>query len=389
MAIIGISGKVGSGKDLVGKIIQYLTAEDVSRSCYANLMTNKSIDGYNNSNWKIVKFADKLKDIICILIGCTREQLEDREFKEKELGEEWWFYKGEVGIYPYNTPYEANKKLPLIKYTPRKLLQDIGTDLFRNQLHPNIWVNSLMSDYKPSLDSTTEENKRLLSIWKNMNTRCTNPNYEKYHKYGGRGINIHKEWKDFEVFKVWALTNGYTNNLTLDRKDTDGSYEPSNCRFATSSLQAFNKNSYDGGTSNIKGVNLYSSTGKWQAQIQSKGIKQNLGYYDTEELAKQAYLKEYNKILFELEQETKLLQRKNYPMWIITDCRFKNELQAIKDRDGIVIRVNRNNSLFKSVIHESETALDNAKFDYIIDNNGTIEELIEKVKEILIKEKIL
>ena len=73
------------------------------------------------------------------------------------------------------------------------------------------------------------------------------------------------------------------------------------------------KNSYDGGTSNIKGVNLYSSTGKWQAQIQSKGIKQNLGYYDTEELAKQAYLKEYNKILLELEQETKLLQRKKLP----------------------------------------------------------------------------
>ena len=74
---------------------------------------------------------------------------------------------------------------------------------------------------------------------------------------------------------------------------------------------------------------------------------------------------------------------------IITDVRFPNELQAIKDRDGIVIRVNRNNSLFKSVIHESETILDNATFDYIVDNNSDIQSLIEKIKIILEKENIL
>lgn len=84
--------------------------------------------------------------------------------------------------------------------------------------------------------------------------------------------------------------------------------------------------------------------------------------------------------------------------WIITDCRFPNEAKAIKNRDGIILRVNRNsltgfryfhhlNSLNKS--HISETSLDTYEFDYIIDNSGTIEELIEKVKEMLIFLKII
>ncbi len=101
------------------------------------------------------------------------------------------------------------------------------------------------------------------------------------------------------------------------------------------------------------------------------------------------------------------------PNWIITDVRFPNELQAIKDRGGVTIRVNRlsvepsikdenwykglksYNMLSKSGeislknLHPSETALDNAEFDYIIDNNGTIEDLIVKVKDILIKEKVI
>lgn len=87
------------------------------------------------------------------------------------------------------------------------------------------------------------------------------------------------------------------------------------------------------------------------------------------------------------------------PAWIIDDVRFPNELKAIKDRNGITIRLNRNTTDIDfgngirggrfPDIHSSETALDNATFDYTIDNNDTIEELIKKVKEILIKEKII
>ena len=73
--------------------------------------------------------------------------------------------------------------------------------------------------------------------------------------------------------------------------------------------------------------------------------------------------------------------------WIITDVRFPNEAQAIKDRGGIVIRVNRLDvdkftTNFPQTLHPSETALDDYKFDHVIDNNGSLEELIGKIKQL-------
>ena len=70
---------------------------------------------------------------------------------------------------------------------------------------------------------------------------------------------------------------------------------------------------------------------------------------------------------------------------IITDVRFPNELEAVKSRGGITIRVNRPQLISKDFEHESETSLDNAKFDYIIENDGTLLELIVKVRQILIE----
>jgi hypothetical protein len=85
-----------------------------------------------------------------------------------------------------------------------------------------------------------------------------------------------------------------------------------------------------------------------------------------------------------------IIREEKYPNWIITDVRFPNEAQAIKDRGGILIRVMRYGDPNEEVdFHESEIALDSHEFDYYIDNNGTIEELIEGVKEILIKEKLI
>jgi hypothetical protein len=76
-----------------------------------------------------------------------------------------------------------------------------------------------------------------------------------------------------------------------------------------------------------------------------------------------------------------------YPNWIITDMRFPNELEAVKEKGGITIRVVRPGTVIGN--HPSETALDDAEFDYEIINDGEIEDLIEKVKEILIKEQII
>ncbi len=308
--LIAISGKIGSGKSTVGKIIQYLISNEkrlqADKISYKKFLINYNVIDYSTNNYQTKMFADKLKDIVCLLIDCTKKNLENQEFKEKELGEEWWVwlqtssYGGEDKLYSY-LQYPTAPSFPhcsLIKLTPRMLLQEIGTQLFRQQLHPQIWVNSLFSNYKPFIKN-------------------------------------------------------YPNLIKSNGKDL------------------------------IAGDN-YSM---------GKAI---------------------------------------YPSWIITDCRFKNELEAVKQRGGITIRVERDNwkpeageiieikvfshwtpitythskenlhygvgtdgfkyesSLIRKYNqHPSETDLDNQKFDYLINNDGSISDLIDKVREILLKEGII
>jgi len=264
--IIGISGEINSGKDTVGKMIQGLTSDNITDGEIVDYSLTERIQAV--TSYKVKKFAGKLKEIVCLLIGCTREQLEDREFKEKELGEEWWYIsKPEIGmLMPYtedNWAAHGDFEENLVMLTPRKLLQLLGTECGREIIHPNIWINALFADY----------------------------------------TNIVKNVKSFE-----------------EEPDSTKAYE----------------------------------MGK--------------------------------------------------PKWIITDVRFPNEAQAIKDRGGIVIRVNRvrtcgdvafngtpeewkelverNKKNNEKLNHPSETALDDYEFDHVIDNSGSIEELVEKVKQL-------
>lgn len=83
---------------------------------------------------------------------------------------------------------------------------------------------------------------RLYRIWKNMKTRTTNPKAQYYYLYGGRGIKVCDEWiNNFQAFQCWALSHGYRDDLTIDRIDNDGNYEPGNCRWATAKQQQENK----------------------------------------------------------------------------------------------------------------------------------------------------
>lgn len=226
--IIGINGKIGSGKDTVGKIIQSLTQGINSNKQILDYCNGVKVTGFD---WKIKKFAGKLKQIASLLTGIPVEKFEDQDFKLTNLPEEWSILK------------QSGRNKVLIPMTVREFLQKLGTEAMRDGLHTNVWVNALFADYKTNA-----------------------------------------EWFD----------------------EIRGNY-------------------------------------------------------------------------------------KEYPNWIITDMRFPNEMEAVKERKGITIRVSRTGVHTPKIedLHPSETALDNSEFDYHIDNSGTIEELVEKVREILINEKLL
>ena len=249
--LISINGKIGSGKDTVGNIIQYLTANDSSSDIVERIKDGLPIYGHHNSKWEIKKFAGKLKQIASLLTGIPVEMFEDQEFKKLDMGSKWGM-------------------------TYREFLQKLGTDAMRDNLHKNIWVNALFADYRSE------------------------------HK------------KDKQVSPV------------------DVSFDKS-----------------------------------------------------------------------------------TLPNWIITDMRFPNEMDAVKERKGITIKVIRQYSkedlckgsspavrdevltekLTKRYqtmanlpivkLHPSETALDDAKFDYEIINDGSIEDLIKNVELVLTAEGIL
>lgn len=83
---------------------------------------------------------------------------------------------------------------------------------------------------------------RLYREWKAMKGRCYYKKHEYFERYGGRGISVCDEWTNsFDKFRDWALSNGYQDNLSLDRIDPNGDYRADNCRWVSMEMQANNR----------------------------------------------------------------------------------------------------------------------------------------------------
>lgn len=122
--IVALSGKLQSGKDLTGSIIQYLSITKPFPHLSFEDFRKFNIEGL----WEVKRFAGKVKQIASILTGIPVADFEKIEVKNSKLGPEWNYM------------------------TVRELLQKLGTDAIRDKLHLNAWVNALFSDYQPSYD---------------------------------------------------------------------------------------------------------------------------------------------------------------------------------------------------------------------------------------------
>jgi hypothetical protein len=163
--VIGISGRLGSGKDTVGEIIQYLTGVD------ADGKFSKGLNWSYSSNFEIKKFAGKLKIIGSMLSGVPVEYFEDQDFKKLPMGLEW-------------------------EMTYREFLQKLGTEAMRDGLHTNVWVNALFADYKVDIKE------------------ITNKSYSKkedkwVHQWGGKEILSDNQNFSFKKYNYpnWIITD--------------------------------------------------------------------------------------------------------------------------------------------------------------------------------------
>ena len=130
---------------------------------------------------------------------------------------------------------------------------------------------------------------RLYNTWGNIKKRTLNPENISYQYYGGRGITICDEWLDVQNFYDWAMSNGYSDELSIDRIDSDGNYEPSNCRWTTSIIQNRNRKILKNNKSGYTGVFFRKDTNKYLAQIGVNKKQIRLGSFPTAEEAVKAY----------------------------------------------------------------------------------------------------
>ena len=134
-------------------------------------------------------------------------------------------------------------------------------------------------------DAQIGQTVRLYNIWRGIRQRCSNPKATNFAEYGGRGIVVDAVWSTYVAFREWALITGYADNLSIERRDVDGNYTPTNCYWANNTTQACNKRKRTGRKSCYIGV--APNKKNWQAYASYKGTRHELGTYQTPEEAAQ------------------------------------------------------------------------------------------------------
>lgn len=126
-------------------------------------------------------------------------------------------------------------------------------------------------------------NHKLYQHWYDMKYRCCNSKSDSFKNYGERGISVCDKWlNDFMSFYNWAIHNGYKEGLTLDRKNSNGNYEPDNCRWTTKFVQAQNKRRLQkNNTSGYRGVSYRTENQMWSVRIHINKKTILLGYFKT------------------------------------------------------------------------------------------------------------
>ena len=152
-----------------------------------------------------------------------------------------------------------------------------------------------------------EDKKRLIIIRHSMYCRCYYPSTHGYKRYGGRGIKMCDEWKNNpQSFYDWAINNGYKKDLTLDRIDVNGDYEPSNCRWATKEEQDNNRRTNRKITYNGETKTLSQWCRKYNINIVTFSDRLKSGM-SIKEAFEKPVIKSGGYLLYTLNDETKLL----------------------------------------------------------------------------------